>query len=197
YLYPSPELRPAPSPLWQRLCGKRKLRPMPELPEVETTRRGLEPLVVGKIIERVEIREPRLRWRIEPSLAQNLAGQRIDLLGRRGKYLLFASEAGTLLVHLGMSGGLRYHEAAPPPAGLHDHVDIRFDSGACLRFRDPRRFGSMIFSDRPEEHPLLRHIGPEPLGADFTAEYLAQVSRGRKVSIKQQLMNGRIVAGVG
>ncbi|HEX7079826.1 MAG TPA: bifunctional DNA-formamidopyrimidine glycosylase/DNA-(apurinic or apyrimidinic site) lyase [Gammaproteobacteria bacterium] len=170
---------------------------MPELPEVETTRRGLAPLVVGRSIERVEVREPRLRWPVRPTLARRLAGRRIEALGRRGKYLLFGTDGGTLLVHLGMSGGLRFHAGSPPPPQAHDHVDIRFEGGACLRFHDPRRFGSLHFSAAPERHPLLAGIGPEPLSAEFTADYLADACRGRRVAIKQHLMNGRIVAGIG
>jgi formamidopyrimidine-DNA glycosylase len=169
---------------------------MPELPEVETTRRGLEPLVVGCAIERVEVRERRLRWPIPPTLPRRLAGRRITGLGRRGKYLLLETDGGTLLVHLGMSGRLRYHASAPAP-GKHDHVDLWFAGGACLRFRDPRRFGSLHFSATPEHHVLLAGMGPEPLGAEFTADYLEAACRGRRVAIKPHLMNGRIVAGVG
>ncbi|MBN1238931.1 MAG: bifunctional DNA-formamidopyrimidine glycosylase/DNA-(apurinic or apyrimidinic site) lyase [Gammaproteobacteria bacterium] len=170
---------------------------MPELPEVETTRRGLEPLVVGKSIEALDVREPRLRWPIAADLGRRLAGRRVTGIGRRGKYLLFATDGGTLLVHLGMSGGLRFHDGAAPPPGRHDHVDIRLAGGACLRYNDPRRFGSMHFATAPERHPLLRHIGPEPLGDDFTPEYLWRSTRGRKTAIKLHLMNSRIVAGIG
>jgi formamidopyrimidine-DNA glycosylase len=169
---------------------------MPELPEVETTRRGLAPYVVGRSIAAVEVREPRLRWPVAKALSTKLAGQRIDALERRGKYLLFGTKAGTLLVHLGMSGSLRYlHDA--PAHGLHDHVDMRFAGGGLLRFNDPRRFGSWLLTTAPAKHRLLRDLGPEPLSAEFTAEYLWKASRGRQVAIKQQLMNGRIVVGVG
>src|SRR5215467_10868952 len=126
---------------------------MPELPEVETTRRGLAPYVVGRSIAAVEVREPRLRWPVAKTLASKLSGQRIDALERRGKYLLFGTRAGTLLVHLGMSGS--------------------------LRFNDPRRFGSWLLTSAPDSHPLLKPLGPEPLSADFTADYLADASRGR------------------
>jgi formamidopyrimidine-DNA glycosylase len=169
---------------------------MPELPEVETTRRGLEPYVVGRSIAAVEVREPRLRWPVAKNLPARLAGQRIEALERRGKYLLFATGAGTLLVHLGMSGSLRYLRD-PSPHGLHDHVDMRFDGGGCLRFNDPRRFGSWVLTDEPAKHRLLKNLGPEPLSDDFTAEYLWNVSRGRHVAIKQFLMNGAVVVGVG
>src|SRR5690606_14578689 len=124
-------------------------------------------------------------------------GRRITALERRAKYLLFKTEGGTLLVHLGMSGGLRFHAAAVPPPGLHDHVDVRLTGGACLRYNHPRRFGSMHFSMAPETHPLLRHIGPEPLGEEFTADYLWRSTRGRRVAIKLHLMNSRVVAGIG
>jgi formamidopyrimidine-DNA glycosylase len=169
---------------------------MPELPEVETTRRGLAPHVVGRSIAAVEVREPRLRWPVAKSLAAKLAGQRIDALERRGKYLLFGTKAGTLLVHLGMSGSLRYLRE-PPAHGVHDHVDVRFEDGGCLRFNDPRRFGSWLLTTEPAKHRLLKELGPEPLSADFTADYLWRASRKRQVAIKQFLMNGKIVVGVG
>ncbi len=176
--------------------ARRKLPRMPELPEVETTRRGLAPHVVGQAIEAVDVRERRLRWPVASSLPRRLATQRIDSLERRGKYLLFGTPAGTLLVHLGMSGSLRY---LPEPTvhGLHDHIDLRFANGAALRFTDPRRFGSFHLTSDPAEHPLLRELGPEPLGKDFDADYLWRSSRGRKVAIKQHLMNGKVVVGVG
>src|SRR5690606_13581770 len=170
---------------------------MPELPEVETTRRGLEPLVLGRTIERLEVREPRLRWPVPPGLGDRLAGRRIVDVSRRAQYLLFGTEAGTLLVHLGMSGHLRFHARNAPSPGKHDHFDIGFTGGACLRYRDPRRFGSLLFAADPAQHPLLAELGPEPLADEFDADYLAAASRGRRVAIKQHLMNARIVAGVG
>jgi formamidopyrimidine-DNA glycosylase len=169
---------------------------MPELPEVETTRRGLAPYVVGRSIASIEVRERRLRWPVAKNLSAALAGQRIDALERRGKYLLFTTQAGTLLVHLGMSGSLRYL-AEPPAHGEHDHVDLRLAGGGCLRFNDPRRFGSWLLAARPGAHRLLEPLGPEPLGDAFTADYLFETCRGRQVAIKQHLMNGRIVVGVG
>jgi formamidopyrimidine-DNA glycosylase len=169
---------------------------MPELPEVETTRRGIAPHVVGRSIEAVEVREPRLRWPVPKTLAAQLAGQRIHALERRGKYLLFGTGAGTLLVHLGMSGSLRYLRDAPAH-GVHDHVDVLFEGGGRLRFNDPRRFGSWLLIAEPAKHPLLKELGPEPLSEDFTGQYLWRASRGRQVAIKQHLMNGKIVVGVG
>ena len=169
---------------------------MPELPEVETTRRGLAPLIVGKNIEKILIHEPRLRWPVDPTLADRMQHQLIVNITRRGKYLLILTTAGTLVLHLGMSGSLRYL-ANPSTPLKHDHVDILFKSGELLRFNDPRRFGSLHYSDQPEEHWLLRNMGPEPLGPNFTGKYLWNISRNRRVGIKQLLMNSRIVAGIG
>jgi len=169
---------------------------MPELPEVETTRRGLQPLIVGEPIESVQVRESRLRWPVPARLATLLAGRHFETIGRRGKYLLLNMDQGTLLVHLGMSGSLRYLPEPQAP-GPHDHIDINFAHGGCLRFNDPRRFGSFHISSRPLHHRLLRNLGPEPLGPDFTPEYLYACCRHRRVAIKQHLMNGRIVVGVG
>jgi len=169
---------------------------MPELPEVETTRRGLEPLVVGQTIRSLAVREPRLRWPVEPSLDRRLHNRTVQALSRRGKYLLLITDTGSLLVHLGMSGSLRFLKKRSEPA-RHDHFDLEFVSGAMLRFNDPRRFGSLHWCASPEAHWLLENLGPEPLGAEFGGEYLWRVSRGRRVAIKTLLMNGRIVAGLG
>jgi formamidopyrimidine-DNA glycosylase len=169
---------------------------MPELPEVETTRRGLAPLVVGRSIAALEVREPRLRWPVARALPSKLAGQRIGSLERRGKYLLFGMPSGTLLVHLGMSGSLRYL-AVPGAHGAHDHLDLVFADGSRVRFNDPRRFGSFHFTRAPARHRLIKGLGPEPFGEQFTAEYLARSCRGRRLAIKPHLMNGRVVVGVG
>ena len=169
---------------------------MPELPEVETTRRGLAPYVVGRTIARVEVREPRLRWPVAKSLPRALAGARIGNLERRGKYLLFGTDAGTLLVHLGMSGSLRYLPAMRE-RGAHDHIDVHFADGGALRLNDPRRFGSFMLTTKPNAHPLLKDLGPEPLGDEFDADYLWRTSRKRRIAIKQHLMNGHVVVGVG
>ncbi len=169
---------------------------MPELPEVETTRRGLLPYVLGRAIARVEVREPRLRWPVAKQLPRALADVRIGSLERRGKYLLFGTDAGTLLVHLGMSGSLRYLPTLSTP-GTHDHIDVHFDGGGALRFNDPRRFGSFMLTKAPHSHALLKNLGPEPLGEEFTTDYLWRSSRNRRVAIKQHLMNGRVVVGVG
>jgi formamidopyrimidine-DNA glycosylase len=169
---------------------------MPELPEVETTKLGLAPLLVGKKISAVKIRQDQLRWPIASDLASQITGNRVQAVTRRGKYLLIGIGGGTLIVHLGMSGSLRLLRQATPPS-KHDHVDINFASGDQLRFNDPRRFGSLHFTTAPQEHWLLRHLGPEPLGDTFTADYLWQQSQQRRVAIKPHLMNGRIVVGVG
>ena len=170
---------------------------MPELPEVETTRRGVEKAVVGHVIERVVVREPRLRWRVPRGLPQLARGQRVLALNRRGKYLLFTLPNGTVIVHLGMSGSLRVLSATTP-ALLHDHIDLVLDSGACLRFNDPRRFGCVLWTaDAPDTHPLLRSLGPEPLSEEFNGAALARAAKGRRVAIKQLLMNSQVVVGVG
>ncbi len=169
---------------------------MPELPEVETTRRGLLPHVVGRAIDHVEVRERRLRWPVATRLPRVLADARISSLERRGKYLLFGTGAGTLLVHLGMSGSLRYLPRPLAPEA-HDHIDVHLDDGGTLRFNDPRRFGSFMLTPTPSLHPLLKDLGPEPLGEEFNADYLWRMSRNRRSAIKQHVMNGRVVVGVG
>ena len=170
---------------------------MPELPEVETTRRELEPLLVGRRVSRVLIREPRLRWPIPPEFAARLEGRLITGLARRAKYLLASARDGTALIHLGMAGSLRV-VLNGEPAGPHDHVDWRLDDGRCLRYRDPRRFGAMLWCDGPPAgHPLLARLGPEPFSDAFHGGWLYERSRGRRAPVKAFLMDGRIVAGVG
>jgi len=170
---------------------------MPELPEVETTRRGIEPWLVGRRVERLVVRQPRLRWRVPRSLPAKLAGAHIRSVGRRAKYLLVGTDAGTIILHLGMSGSLRILDAATPPLA-HDHVDLVLDSGRCLRFNDPRRFGCLLFTaDEPARHKLLRSLAVEPLSDEFTGEALWRRARGRSASVKSFVMDSRIVAGVG
>ncbi len=169
---------------------------MPELPEVETIRRGLRPLLVGQNIHALAVRQPKLRWPIEPALDRRLRGRTVRDLGRRGKYLLLSMDTGALLLHLGMSGSLRFISEGHEPA-RHDHFDLEFVTGDLLRFNDPRRFGSLHWCATPEEHWLLKNLGPEPLGAEFDTDYLRHVCHGRRVAIKTLLMNGRIVAGIG
>ncbi|MHB1942975.1 MAG: bifunctional DNA-formamidopyrimidine glycosylase/DNA-(apurinic or apyrimidinic site) lyase [Acidiferrobacteraceae bacterium] len=169
---------------------------MPELPEVETTRRGIEPFVAGRVVQELRVREYRLRWPIAQNLAHTLAGLRIDSVARRGKYLLLASRPGTLIIHLGMSGSLRVVNASEKPEAF-DHVDLVLEGGNCLRFRDPRRFGCILWSSDPARHPLLRHLGPEPLEGSGPGAHLFLKSRGRVRAIRDFLIDSRIIAGIG
>ena len=156
---------------------------MPELPEVETTRRGLERLIVGRRVRTAVVRERRLRWPVPARLDALLAGQRIERIGRRAKYLLVATGRGTLILHLGMSGSLRVVDGALAPR-KHDHLDLLLEGGEVLRFRDPRRFGAALWTVAdPLEHPLLCHLGPEPLGNRFDARHLFALSRGFHVPV--------------
>ena len=169
---------------------------MPELPEVETARRTLEPHVVGRRIVRVRVRERRLRWPVTPGLAARLSGHTVHAVRRRGKYLLFELDRGHLLVHYGMTGSL---SVCPPSrrAGKHDHVDLALDNGTTLRFHDPRRFGAVLWVAEPAQHPLLAPIGLEPLESGFNAQALARLARGKRQPVKAFLMDGRMIAGVG
>jgi len=170
---------------------------VPELPEVETTRRGIEPHVVGRRIHRLLVHDRRLRWPVDAGLAAIVAGSAIRRAGRRAKYLLLETDAGTLILHLGMSGSLRVLPVSTPRIA-HDHVDIELDSGQTLRFNDPRRFGSLLFTTSdPDTHPLLKQLAPEPLETGFDGEYLWKITRRRAVAIKQLIMNSRLVVGVG
>ncbi len=169
---------------------------MPELPEVETTRRGLAPHCEGRSLTALQLRDTRLRWPVQSDLAEQLCGHTLQTIDRRGKYLLFRFEHGTLLVHLGMSGSMRVMPSHSAP-GKHDHVDLCFGE-QCLRYNDPRRFGCMLWTqDDPAKHALIAHLGPEPLHDTFNAEYLFQKSRGRSQALKTFLMDSRIVVGVG
>lgn len=170
---------------------------MPELPEVETTLRGIEPHLLGRHVRKVIVRESRLRWPVPAELEAALGGQVIATLRRRAKYLLVGAHKGSLIVHLGMSGSLRIVDTHTP-AQRHDHVDIVCSGDITLRLRDPRRFGSLLWQEGdPLSHPLLRHLGPEPLDDDFNAEYLYLKSRNRRLAVKSFLMDSRIVAGIG
>ena len=170
---------------------------MPELPEVETTRRRLEPELAGKRFERVEIRTPKLRLPVPQELKTAMPGRTVQALGRRGKYLLFFCDGGCLVIHLGMTGFLRLLSAAAPP-GKHDHLDFVFTDGRILRFRDSRKFGTVLWiPGDPLAHPLLAGIGPEPLTDAFDGAYLFGASRSRKVAVKLFIMNAGIVAGIG
>ncbi|HET7359832.1 MAG TPA: bifunctional DNA-formamidopyrimidine glycosylase/DNA-(apurinic or apyrimidinic site) lyase [Rhodanobacteraceae bacterium] len=169
---------------------------MPELPEVETTRRGIAPYLEGHRVERVTLRRPDLRWPIPAAIASTLPGQRIDAVERRAKYLLLHTRAGSALLHLGMSGSLRV--LAPDiPAQRHDHYDLQLDSGRVLRFTDPRRFGCLLWQPAGETHPLLAGLGPEPLSDRFDGDLLWRGSRGRSAAVKTFLMDQAVVVGVG
>ena len=169
---------------------------MPELPEVETTRRGLTPHLQGRRITGVTLRRPDLRWPIPPEIAALLPGERILDIRRRAKYLLLDTDPGSALLHLGMSGSLRVLPASTAVAA-HDHVDLALDSGAVLRFTDPRRFGCLLWQATGSTHELLQQLGPEPLSDEFDGDYLFARSRGRSASVKTFLMDQAVVVGVG
>lgn len=169
---------------------------MPELPEVETSRRGLAPWMEGSKIRTVVVRDRRLRWPVQDDIETILAGQTVHSVRRRAKYLLFETDAGTAMLHLGMSGSVRIINQ-DEPAAKHDHIDIQLVSGKAMRFRDPRRFGSFLWSESIDDHPLIRKLGPEPLGDEFDGAYLWQAARGRRVAVKQLIMNATVVVGVG
>ncbi len=169
---------------------------MPELPEVETTRRGIEPYCRGRAVLAVHVRQPRLRWPVPAELARLLEGERIQRVERRAKYLLLCTANGTLMIHLGMSGSLRL-VAPGTPLRLHDHIDFRLEGGVCLRFNDPRRFGSVHWLLPGEPVALLDHLGPEPLSGTFDGALLYRRSRGRRGPVKAFIMDGKVVVGVG
>ena len=170
---------------------------MPELPEVETTCRGIAPSLAGRRIVRVVVRERRLRWPLPRDFERRVQGHRVTAVSRRAKYLLIATDGGTLILHLGMSGSLRVLQQRIAPVA-HDHVDFVLDSARCLRFNDPRRFGSLHWvTGDPAGHRLLAGLGPEPLEPAFDGGSLWQRARGRRVAIKQFIMDSRVVAGVG
>lgn len=169
---------------------------MPELPEVETTRRGLAPHLYRRRVAAAILRRRDLRWPIAPEITERLPGQRIDAVRRRAKYLLLDTSAGSAILHLGMSGSLRVLPAATPPRA-HDHVDLALDDGHVLRFNDPRRFGCLLWQTPGRPHPLLQGLGPEPLDPQFDGELLFARSRGRKTPIKAFVMDQAVVVGVG
>ena len=170
---------------------------MPELPEVETTRRGIAPALEGRTIRSLVVRDRRLRWPVPRGLEKKLAQQPVLSVSRRAKYLLLETPGGSAMVHLGMSGSMRIVAAGEAPE-KHDHFDLVTDRGDIVRFNDPRRFGSLLWAGKtPDTHPLLKKLGPEPLSDEFTGDYLWTSARGRKVTIKQHIMNSHIVVGVG
>ena len=169
---------------------------MPELPEVEITRQGIAPHITGHKIEDVIVRNPGLRWPVPARLASNVKGRRVESVDRRAKYLVLDTGNGGIIIHLGMSGSLRILNQNVPP-NQHDHVDIVFDGGSHLRYRDPRRFGCILWSRAPLSHTLLRNLGPEPLDDEFDGSYLYRISRNRPGPVKHLLMNARVVSGIG
>src|SRR5438034_7398656 len=170
---------------------------MPELPEVETTRRGVAPHVERQKVTAVRIYDRRLRWPVPRDLPRRLIGRTVDRVDRRSKYLLFRLGDDTLIVHMGMTGSLRIFTAVPPRQS-HDHVGLEFGNGVVLRYRDPRRFGAMLWSPRSAPlHPLLAALGVEPFAPEFDGDYLYRATRGRRAAIKLALMDSHVVVGVG
>jgi len=170
---------------------------MPELPEVETTCRGIAPCITDQTIANVIVRQAKLRWPIPKNLNTKLKGKTVNSVRRRGKYLLLGSDTGTVIIHLGMSGSLRIIDSRTPPE-KHDHIDLVFKNGQCLRLRDPRRFGAVLFTaGDPYQHKLLASLGLEPLEKNFNADYLFNKSRKRSISIKSFIMDSKVVVGVG
>ncbi|NTV95597.1 MAG: bifunctional DNA-formamidopyrimidine glycosylase/DNA-(apurinic or apyrimidinic site) lyase [Thiobacillus sp.] len=169
---------------------------MPELPEVETVRRGLAPHLVGRRLLGARVREGRLRWPVPDDLDDRVAGRRVDQLERRGKYLIVTLDRGYLILHLGMSGSLRL-VTADSPVGKHDHLDFLIEGGDLLRYRDPRRFGAILWCDAPERHPLIASLGIEPLEAGFDGDWLYQASRAIRAPVKSWLMDAHVVVGIG
>ena len=169
---------------------------MPELPEVETTLRGIEPHIIGKTVKFVIVRQSRLRWPVSPDLSQSVTGKKINSIARRAKYLLFSTDTGRIMVHLGMSGSLRITNDQKTPK-KHDHIDIIFEDRTVLRYHDPRRFGSVFWIPKGRSHSLIDGLGPEPFSDGFDGRYLYQLSRGRKAAVKLFVMNSKVVVGVG
>lgn len=170
---------------------------MPELPEVETSLRGVEPYLQGQTIKQIITRTPKLRWAIPAQLTQ-MQGAKILSLSRRAKYLILHTNKGDIIVHLGMSGSLGIlNEHDDKPAGKHDHVDLITESGVILRYNDPRKFGCWLWAENAEQHELLQKLGPEPLSEDFTSGYLFEKSRKKTVAVKNFIMNNDVVVGVG
>ncbi len=170
---------------------------MPELPEVETTRRGLVPHLLGRQIHAVTVRQRQLRWPIDPTLESQLTGQPITALTRRAKYLILSCPTGEVLIHLGMSGSLRILTEARDYSA-HDHVELQLDNGHTLRYHDPRRFGCWVWTSSPAvQHPLLAQLGPEPLDSQFSAKHLQQCAKKRRMAVKPFIMDQSVVVGVG
>lgn len=170
---------------------------MPELPEVETTLRGIQRYVAGQVLTEVVVRNASLRWPVPTKHLYALCGERVVKVERRAKYILVHTAKGVILLHLGMSGSLRVLDYGVEPS-KHDHIDLVFNGNHVVRLNDPRRFGCCLLLHNPvEQHKLLAHLGPEPLSNDFDGEHLFQLSRGRSLAVKNFIMDGKIVVGVG
>lgn len=170
---------------------------MPELPEVETVTRHLQPRLLNQTVLEIIVRQPKLRWTIPAEISTLLPGVKIKKIFRRGKYILLLTTSGTLIIHLGMSGCLHLLEKNSSPT-KHDHIDIIFKNHSVLRYHDPRRFGCILWAtENYQTHPLLANLGPEPFANEFSGKYLFQLSRKRKVPIKSFLMDNKTVVGIG
>lgn len=170
---------------------------MPELPEVETTRRGILPHIKGQVIENIEVRQSKLRWPVPTKALQKALPLMVNDVRRRAKYLLIETASGNIIIHLGMSGRLSI-VPIDTPAGIHDHVDLQLANGFSLRLTDPRRFGAVLWTtDDPNQHKLFRHLGPEPLSIDFSGKYLHHCAAQRKKTVKEFIMDQAVVVGVG
>lgn len=167
---------------------------MPELPEVETTLRGIEPYVTGSTVVQLSVYNGSLRWPVTPGISQIVKDQRVLSITRRAKYLLMSLEHGSMMIHLGMSGSLRLADKNSERR-KHDHIEMQMSNGKCLRYHDPRRFGAWLWSENG--HTQLDHLGPEPLTDFFTGERLFELSRKRKIAVKPFIMDNKIVVGVG
>lgn len=168
---------------------------MPELPEVETAKNGISPYLSGFVIEKITVRQPKLRWQVSPELAQ-ISQQKVTALSRRAKYLIIHTERGYIIGHLGMSGSVRI---VPPdsPIDKHDHLDIVMNNGKIMRYNDPRRFGAWLWTDNLDEFHLFLKLGPEPLSDEFNAAYLFKKSRKKSTALKTFIMDNAVVVGVG
>lgn len=169
---------------------------MPELPEVETTRRGIAPHCEGRTIDKIKVRNGSLRWPVPENIAEQMEGQMIRTVDRRAKYLFLNLDHGTAIIHLGMSGSLRII-TDNAPAQKHDHIDLVLSSGVTLRFNDPRRFGCWLWADPAAAHPLIASLGPEPLSPEFNGRMLFQLSRSKNTPVKAFIMDSHVVVGVG
>lgn len=169
---------------------------MPELPEVETTKEGIKPFVLGETIASITVRQPKLRWPVPTNALKRCQHYKIIDVCRRAKYLLLKTDNGSIIIHLGMSGSLRVVDQ-DTPFDKHDHVELKLQTGKVLRFRDPRRFGAWLIAQDPYSHDLLKNLGPEPLSPDFTGQYLHRAIRTSRRAIKNVIMDHHIVVGVG